>query len=188
MVETTVPAIVSCLFRLLTAHADVEILDQATAIVHKAQGLRSSVVDSALYDSSKFFVLNGAASRHSAVQNASASDNGAVASGGGLRPPAGVASEVGVVGDGSTGPPEGFERFEPLLMAVLSSDESRQASEPEHQRKSRVALALALAERGVQDSAGLAAILASWDQTERSRPLREDIRRARLLAGASPGP
>jgi hypothetical protein len=155
------------------------------------------VVDGALYDSTKFFVINcpddhaaRRATKGYEDENASASDNGAPAtvSGGGSRPAAGVASEASVVGEGRTrpGPPEAFERFEPLVLAVLSSDESRQASEPEHQRKSRVALALALAERGVQDSAGLAAILSTWDQTERSRPLREDIRRARLLA--SPGP
>lgn len=182
MVEATASAIVSCLFRILVAHANFGILDSAIEMVRKAHAMRSTIVDGALYDSAKFFLVNGTKNGSDggrseasgfAKQNASAS-NGASAS----EPSEGLAGGTGRTGD--------FERFQPLILAVLSFDESRQASEVENLRKSRVALALALAEQGVQDAAALAAILDTWSQTERSRPLRDDIERARLLVHPKP--
>jgi len=142
--------------------------------------MRSTVVDGALYDSARILVVDGSqnertdgvrrAAKVVDKENASAAQDA----------PASNTPDPREDGDD-------FEPlFQPLILTVLSSEESRQASEPENQRKSRVALALTLAERGVRDSAALAAILDTWILTERSRPLREDIQRARLLAQQKP--
>ncbi|KIX07081.1 uncharacterized protein Z518_05058 [Rhinocladiella mackenziei CBS 650.93] len=178
MVESTASATVWCLFKLLATHANAQVLDSATQIVQKARATHASAVDGALYESAKFFVVNVSPMKKDegvrfGTENPSAS-NGAAPS---LRLRTGEKSERRAGGEG----PSGFwETFEPLVLAVLSSDTARQASEPENQRKSRVSLALAIAERGVQQPAALAAILDTWLQAERSRPLREDIERARL--------
>ncbi|EXJ79208.1 hypothetical protein A1O3_08709 [Capronia epimyces CBS 606.96] len=199
-VEATAKAIVSCLFKVLATHASVDVLELAIRTVQKAHGLRSSSLDSALYDSAKFFVLNAlqeekkagvggevegcddndrenASTTHDADGAAGADGAGSAAMGLGQGQASGGGA-VGRTGTGRTGG-RGFEPFEPLLMAVLTADSSRQASEVESQRRSRVGLARALAERGVQDRAALTAILDGWLQAERSRPLREEMERAR---------
>lgn len=177
--EVTASAIVSCLFKILASHPNVEVLDQAVEIVRKAQATRSSEVDSALYTGAKFFVVNcrkfsdvengeDREMKGSEKENASASD-GAPASSAGS-------------GDG-----EGLSAaFEPLVLSVLAGDDGRQATEAENLRKDRVALAVALVERAPRISVPLAAILDTWLQTERSRPLREEIERTRLLIKRSP--
>ena len=165
------------MFKILASHPESEVLDQAIAIVRKAQASRSSEVDSALYTGAKFFVDNcgkqtdvaGADSEMKGIhkENASASDGA----------PASSKGDSAGSGDGK----RLFEPFGPLILAVLAGDDARQANETENLRKDRVALAVALAERGPRISVPLAAILDTWAQTERSRPLREDIARARLL-------
>ncbi|KAI1614467.1 proteasome stabiliser-domain-containing protein [Exophiala viscosa] len=175
--EVTASAIVSCMFKILASHPETEVLDQTIAIVRKAQATRSSEVDSALYTGAKFFVDNcgkqadvaGVDSEMKGInkENASASDVAPASS----------------KGD-SAGSEDGqrlHEPFEPLVLAVLAGGDARQANETENLRRDRVALAVALAERGPRMSVPLAAILDNWSQTERSRPLREDIDRARLL-------
>ncbi|KAL2427107.1 Proteasome component ECM29 [Exophiala dermatitidis] len=188
--EATATAIVSCLFKVLASHLRVEVLDQAKQIVEKALAMQSRAVDSALYEGAKYFVLHAPQIKtkdgvHGEMEgcdnnkNAAASDD---ARGTGSAPAVMVeeATERRAEGDGRKDSGTGrFEPFEPLLMAVLAADSSRQGSEIESQRRSRVGLAQALAERGVQDPAALTAILDRWLQTERSRPLREDMERAR---------
>ena len=189
VVEATVAAIVSCLFKMLTGHANPEVLDSATTIVRKAQAMRVGEIDSALYDEAKIFVLTWPKTKKGVEdiqgkgyengENPSATDEAAPAS------PEKSSVTVWRVPEASEdGTAKGlrgsFERFEPLVMAVLDSDPGRQAQQPEHIRKSRVALAVASAERNSLRSLSLAAILDTWTQTERSRPLREDIERARL--------
>ncbi|KAK5341475.1 proteasome component M29 [Exophiala xenobiotica] len=183
VVEASASAIVSCLFKILAARPNVEVLDPAAEILRKAQAMRSSVVDLAMYEKSKFFVtkwptqqkIDGVDIEMEGAQkeNASAS-NGAPASSG--RNPEEAANEASLAGFR-----DAYERFEPLILTVLSADDGRQGSETENLRRERVALALALAGKGSRLSAPLAAILDAWSQTERSRPLREDIERARLL-------
>lgn len=191
-VEATAKAIVSCLFKVLATHASVDVLDHATRTVQKAHSLHSSTVDTALYDSAKYFVANVLKGRSEAgaggekegcdTKNAAASGD---ANGTGSAAAVGEASESRAGGKGrkDNGGGAGFEPFQPLLMAVLTagseSDSSRQDSETESQRRSRVGLAHALAERGVQDPAVLTAILDRWLQAERSRPLREEIESVR---------
>lgn len=74
-----------------------------------------------------------------------------------------------------------------LILAILSHSVGKSESsrvEPEILRKSRVRLGLALVERsGCNASARsrLASIFDMWLKTERSRPLREDIEKARTL-------
>ncbi|EXJ96242.1 hypothetical protein A1O1_01368 [Capronia coronata CBS 617.96] len=190
-VERTATAAVSCLFKVLATHANVNVLDQATRIVQKAHSLYSSTIDAALYDSAKVFVqaarkenekgsVGGEKEGCDKTENNSAPDDAQLE---GLRSAA-VAKEVSGRraggDDGGTGG-GGFAPFEPLLMAVLTAgaDFSRQATETEGRRRSRVDLARTLAEGGVVDPAALRAILDRWLQVERSRPLREDIERAR---------
>jgi len=183
VVEASASAIVSCLFKILAARPNVEVLDPAAEIIRKAQAMRSSVVDLAMYEKAKFFVtkwptqqkIDGVDIEMEGAQkeNASAS-NGAPASSG--RNPEEAANEASIAGFRGA-----YERFEPLILTVLSADDGRQGSETENLRRERVALALALAGKGSRLSAPLAAILDAWSQTERSRPLREDIERARLL-------
>ncbi|KIV78326.1 hypothetical protein PV11_10053 [Exophiala sideris] len=175
--EITASAIISCMFKILASHPKTEVLDQAIDIVRKAQAIRSSEVDSALYTGSKFFVDN--CGKHTDVtgvdnemkgiekENASASDGA----------PASHKDDSAGSGDGQ----RLFEPFEPLVLAVLAGNDDRQANETENLRRDRVAVAVALAEREPRISVPLAAILDTWSQTERSRPLRKDIARARLL-------
>ncbi|KAL2427097.1 Proteasome component ECM29 [Exophiala dermatitidis] len=188
-VEATASAIVSCLFKVLASHPRIEVLDEAKQIVEKALAMQSRAVDSALYEGAKYFVLHAPQIQtkdgvHGKMEgcdnnkNASASND---ARGTGSAPAmVGEASERRAEGDGRKDGGSGrFEPFEPLLMAVLAADSSRQGSEIESQRRSRVGLAQALAERGVQDPAAFTEILDRWLQTERSRPLREDMEKAR---------
>ena len=187
--EASASAIVSCLFKILASQPNVEVLDQATEIIHKAQAMRSSIVDLAMYEKAKFFVVKWPSQqkidgvdiemkgfqKEKENENASATlaSNGAPASAGNENDPEVAANQAA--------PRGAYERFEALILTVLSADDGRQVSETENLRKERVALALALAGRGSRLSAPLAAILDAWSQTERSRPLREDIERARLL-------
>jgi len=162
------------MFKVLTTHPNVEVLDRAAEIVRKAHAIRATTPDWPLYDGAKFFVEN--------VLKQEMKDVRGDTKGCGKENPSatnGASALLGfAAGKKSEGRTDGFEPFEPLLMAVLSSDGVRQAGEPESHRASRVALAGALAEHGVKDSAALAAILSTWLQTERSRPLREAIERA----------
>lgn len=190
--EASASAIVSCLFKILASQPNVEVLDQATEIIHKAQAMRSSIVDLATYEKAKIFVVKWPSQqkidgvdiemkgfqKEKENENASATlaSNGAPASAGNENDPEVAANQVGEVASRGA-----YERFEALILTVLSADDGRQVSETENLRKERVALALALAGRGSRLSAPLAAILDAWSQTERSRPLREDIERARLL-------
>lgn len=176
VVDATSSAIVSCLFKLLTTHADPEVLASGIEIVRKALAIRAGEVDSALYEGAKIFVLTWPKKKRGGVvdgENPSATNQDAQAS---SQEKVGEKPETG---EGRARP--AFERFEPLVMAVLDSDPDRQAQQPEHIRKSRVGLAVAFVERGVQESASLAAILDAWLKSERSRPLREDVERARLM-------
>jgi len=179
IVEETVSAIVSCLFKVLSAHTSEEALDSATKIVEKAQANRSNALDIALYDSAKYFVSKspkrhmaddvGEEAKAESDKITSPASNGALATQ--QRSSADDASAEGI-------DPGVFERFQPLIMAVLAFP-LEPWRQPERGRRSRVDLALALAQRGPQNPAALAAILDPWVPEERSRPLREDIERAR---------
>lgn len=70
-----------------------------------------------------------------------------------------------------------------LALAIISHSESSRV-EPEMLRKSRVRLGLTLVERSgcnASSRSRLASIFDMWLTTERSRPLREDIEKARDL-------
>lgn len=190
MAESTTSSIIPCLFKVLATHAHVELLGQALHIAQKAHGIRSGLVDGTLYESAKIFVdgrsrragIDGGAQETvvSADQNASASlaSKEALATES-RRGSARVESEAGAKGQGQEG---SFGPFDPLVMAVLAAS-PEPWRDPERVRRSRVELAVALARRGLQDPGALAAILDPWAREERSRPLRDDIERARRLLG-----
>ena len=161
---------------MLSTHPTPEVLDSCTQIIQNAQTIRSNALDVAFYDSAKFFVTNGpnakdnggvVAEEGSENKNTSPASDIALAT---QRFPTGETSEVG--------DQRLFERFQPLVMAVLACP-SEPWRQPERSRKSRVNLALSFAQRRLQDPAALAAILDPWFAEERSRPLREDIEHAR---------
>jgi hypothetical protein len=135
-------------------------LEPLLQIVRKAQTMQSHNVDEALYDGAKELVLE--LSRSTSPRNGHGS------------------KEIDNTTAGGTPRAKGtIDAFSSLLMAVLNPEaSSRQSSEPEKLRKSRVALAVALAEQGLQDSTGLSKILEEWLKTERSRLLCDDIKRA----------
>ena len=173
-------AIVWCLFKVLSTHPNREVLDQSSQIIKKAQSVRSHTLDIALYDSAKFFILNGPSTKMKADvvsdeisdnKNPSSGSEGALATVHRVFP--GESSEAG-----DQRPPE---RFQPLVLAVLACP-LEPWLQPERSRKSRAELALALtgsAAGALRDPATLAAILDPWIAEERSRPLREDLERAR---------
>ncbi|KAK6376398.1 proteasome component M29 [Exophiala oligosperma] len=175
VVEASVGSIVSCLFRILASSPNAEVLKQSAEIVKKAQAMKSYVVDLAVYENANVFVKKWPIKRKLDagvdVEMNGAEKENASASNGALASPRKGAEE------------SAYERFEPLVLAVLAAEnnDGRQGSEPENVRRERVALAVALAERGTRVSAPLAAILTTWARTERSRLLREDIQRAQLL-------
>jgi len=191
VVEATTSAIVSCLFKLLRTHADPKVLDPCMKIVRKARSVQATEIEVVLYEETKKFVLSrpkgkGSAQFDKDAQGHDKEQEGTTEnpSATGMREPA-PASKVGEFSEGGEAHEEEgrmgpFEAFEPLMLAVLQTDPERQ-DQPERARKSRADLALALADRGMRDSAALAAILDGWLQIERSRSLREVIERARLL-------
>lgn len=176
MSEATASATVSCMFRILSTHLYEAVLGPATQIVEKAQAIRSNALNTALYDGAKFLVENG--SKISTVdvvgvevsvgEKTSSVSDAALATGQRFS-----AQEGFEIGAGNVS-----ARFQPLVMAVLACP-VEPWRQPERVRKSRLELALALAQGALQDPAALAAILDPWLVEERSRPLREDIERAR---------
>lgn len=184
-------AIVSCMFRILSANPSVEVLDLSTKIVQKTQAIRSSGLDIALYDSAKFFVVNGpkaqtAGNGQGAKQKReSGSEKASSGSGTGTNPSSTQATGS-LSSESEERVRESTERFQPLVMAVLAAP-LEPWRQPERVRKSRVELAVALAQRrgNLQDPQALAAILDPWLVEERSRPLREEIERARRLVNES---
>ena len=161
------------MFKILSTHPSQGGLDLSTKIVNKAQSVGSNALDLALYDSANFFIVNAPKTKGvddvevDGKTSLSASD-GKLATG--QRSSADFTSEVGDQGV--------VERFQPLLMAVFASP-LEPWQQPERARKSRVELALALARQHMQDPAALVAILDNWLVEERSRPLREELERAR---------
>ncbi|KIW80525.1 hypothetical protein Z517_07141 [Fonsecaea pedrosoi CBS 271.37] len=179
VLEATVAAVVSCMFKILSTHMQTESLDSAMKIVQKAQTIRSSKLDIALYDGAKFFVVN--TSRPKSEGSDGGDDNvdgpdDTINSASGLATASAPRSSAreGSELDGR----RAFEPFQPLVMAVLACP-PEPWREPERARKSRADLALAMAQQGLRDPAALAAILDPWLVEERSRPLREEIGRAR---------
>ncbi|OAP62189.1 hypothetical protein AYL99_04392 [Fonsecaea erecta] len=168
VIEATVSAVVACMFRILSTHARPESLDSATKIVQKAHGIRSSTLDIALYDAAKFFVVEGPKSKGVVDGGEVLDEKNTSASA--ARSGAREGSEL----DGQ----RASEPFQPLVMAVLACP-PEPWREPERARKSRAELALAVTQHGLHDSTALAAILDPWLVEERSRPLREEIGRAR---------
>ena len=76
-----------------------------------------------------------------------------------------------------------LEQFlQEIILALTSHDSSRLEASPENVRKSRVRLGLTLVERKACNASSrvrLASILGMWLDSERSRPLREDLEKAR---------
>ncbi|KIW17715.1 hypothetical protein PV08_04910 [Exophiala spinifera] len=177
--EANVNAIVSCLFRILASHPNVDVLEQVAEIVKKAQAMKTYVVDLAVYENATVFVKKWPVNQK--IDSVDVEMKGAErenANGALALTRAGTAAGE----DQPGGPREDYERFEPLVLAVIAGEnDDRQGSQPENVRRQRVALAVALAERGTRVSAPLAAILGNWARTERSRLLCQDIERAQLL-------
>lgn len=193
--EATISAIVACLFQQLTAQTRPEVLESCLGIVRKARAVRTSEIDRATYEGAKALmeaerkegVRPGTRSGdvektlENAAGSGSGSGQGGMGSAGG-----GDGAKAGQEGDGQS-----FEGIASgpvavavaLALAALGSGDSssmdRQASEPEHVRRSRVGLALAVAQKGGQRSEALAGMLDGWYESERSRPLREEIDRVR---------
>ncbi|KIV95343.1 hypothetical protein PV10_03010 [Exophiala mesophila] len=197
IVEDTISAIVSCLFQQLTAQTRREVLDAALEIVGKARRLRTSEIDRATYEGAKILMEKQRPEGRRVDGFRRDTKGGDVEKTLGNAADAASASALGS-GAGENGSAEGGEgpqsaregiASEPravalaLALAALGSGDSasidRQASEPEHLRKSRVSLALAVAQNCGQRSDTLARMLDGWYESERSRPLREEIDRVR---------
>lgn len=155
--DRTLDAIVSCLFDMLGPAAEPEVLDQATVIMQKIQAQKNPALDTALCQGAAAFFAR-----------------------------AGVKDEGGSEGTNQKGAKEkeaepGFEAFsDQIILALLSHYDH--ASAPEASRKVRVELGWVLARSPTltnEASRGrLASILEGWLQSERSRPLRDDIAKA----------
>jgi len=166
-------AVVTCLFKILATHVDPDVLDSARQLVEKAHAMQSAAIDTALYDGATFLITTTRSENPSLgdgrvgendVKNASASDKADDP-----RRFARASEEIGLA-----------------LLADPGDSPSLPGSEPEKLRISRVALGMALAENGVHYPDKLDAIFDQWLRTERSRPLRSDIERARR-ANRRPG-
>jgi hypothetical protein len=157
---------VSCLFKVLHTRAQSDILDQALGIVRKAHAQGSVTIDIALYEELGTFLSHTAKSP--------------MLEDGARRPANQNDKENGAEEDEAE-----VERFsQDLILALLGHDSFRGEglSQPETLRKSRVRLGLVMVERrgcNASSRGQLAPILDMWLRSERSRPLREDIEKAR---------
>jgi hypothetical protein len=133
--------------------------------------MHSNGVDNALYEQAKIFI-DSRRSQNGAAQGSDLNKNTSPAS------PEAPATSVDAADETSATDDRMFERFQPLVLAVLAYPE-QPWHQPERTRKLRLELALAVSQQNPKDSTKLAAILDPWYAEERSRPLREDIKRAR---------
>jgi hypothetical protein len=173
MMEQTIGAIVSCLFKVLHPLVKSDILGSAIEIIRKAHEQGSVSIEKELCEGAATFVSQTAKE-------------------GGRRRAANQNGEE----NGSEEKKAEFEMFlNELILAILSHKAGEVGGGPgglglgsvvasESLRKSRVRLAHALVESNrlnAQSRGNLASILDGWLQSERSRPLREDVEKARAM-------
>lgn len=142
---------VSCLFGVLRTHAQDEGLAQATQIIVQLLGQKDPALNSALCENGASFLIDWDAKQGGSRERTN--QNGAKENAAGI------------------------EAFLAQLLAVLSHE----GSPAESARKIRVQLGSALASCQALNSslrATLAPILGSMLQSERSRPLRDEITKA----------
>jgi hypothetical protein len=133
--------------------------------------MHSNVLDNSLYEHAKI-IIDSRTSEHGVAQGSGSNKNTSSAL------PEVPATSVSAADKISATDEWAFERFQPLVLAVLAYPE-QPWHQPERTRKLRLELALAVSQQSLRDSIKLAAILDPWYAEERSRPLREDIERAR---------
>ena len=154
--------------KVLHIPASADVLDPTLAIIRTAHAQGSVSVDLALFeglgtllsDTTKFPLLKDGRRR---AANQSDKENGS--------------EENEADAD--------LERFlQEIILAVFSHDSSRLEASPEKLRKSRVRLSRILAESSgcnAMSRGKLASIFDMWLRSERSRPLREDIEKAKEI-------
>ena len=132
-------------------HARRDILDSVLEIVRKAHAQGSVSTDTLIYESIATLVSKSAKITTSEVEN------------------------------GAEGNEAGF--LKEVVLAFFSHDSFRsEVSRPENLRKAKVRLGAALVESNLcnaQTRGLLASIFETWTQSERSRPLREEIEKMR---------
>lgn len=138
----------SCLFHVLSIPAEPKLLEQATAIMQKIHAQKNPALDATL-------CRQAAAFFSSQARGGSAGTN--------------------------QGAKSGIEAFsDQIILALLSQYDY--ASAPESARRARVELGSVLARStsltNEEGRARLASILDMWHQSERSRPLRDEIAKA----------
>jgi hypothetical protein len=133
--------------------------------------MHSNILDNSLYEHAKI-IIDSRTSNNGVARSTESNENTSSAS------PEAPATSVSVADKISATDEWAFERFQPLILAVLAYPE-QPWHQPERTRKLRLELALAVSQQSLKDSMKLAAILDPWCAEERSRPLREDIERAR---------
>lgn len=152
------------MFKLLHLPPTADVLDPTLKIVRKALAQGSTSVDLAVYEGLGTF-LSGTAKSFTLEE--------------GRWRPANQSEEQ----NGADENQAELERFlEEVILALTSHDSSRLEASPENVRKSRVRLGLTLVERRACNAVSrgrLASILDKWLNVERSRPLREDLEKAR---------
>jgi hypothetical protein len=154
-------AVAACTFKLLSTNASKEVLDQALQITKTARAQKSNSIDVAMFDAAAiFFSRLSKTSKEGGRRAANQSDK-----------------------ENDSRPHQAFEAF--LALLLEDDDSSRDAgSQPELLRKSRVQLALAVSGSEVcsaSSRARLASQLGTWILSERSRPLREDMQKAKSI-------
>ena len=154
--------LLSCPIKVLPMHAKSDVLEPAVEIAKKAHAQHSATVDVALFDAlAKLF---------SRLAKTSLDE-------GGRRGANQSDKEDNVSG-------AALEAFSEQIVALLTSHESSRphSASSEKLRKSRVNLAVSLAQSEVGSPASrvqLASIFDTWLESERSRPLREEIQKGR---------
>ncbi|ETN38924.1 uncharacterized protein HMPREF1541_06966 [Cyphellophora europaea CBS 101466] len=162
--DRTLEAVGLCLFEVLSPRGKADVLGQAGAVVNRLHAQKSPALDTALCQQATSFFMRVVKEIEENEENQRRGCEGTNQNG---------AYEIGA---GS-----GLEAFsEQLILALLSHFDH--ASAPESARQARVELGSVLAGSPTlttaQSRGRLAPILDSWLQTERSRPLRDDMAKA----------
>lgn len=157
----------SSLFKLLSAHAQWDVLDSALEISRLAHAHGSTSIDTALYDGLNAYL--------------SATSKGTLSTAGRRRTANQDDNENGSEEDENQA---GLARFlQEVLLALFSpSRDDSSRNEPESLRKSRARLGLTMVGHHACNAAShnqLASILDTWLRSERSRPIRDELEKAK---------
>jgi hypothetical protein len=167
----SISAILSCLFRVFSTRAQWSVLDSALEIVRLAHAQGSVSIETALYDGLNSFV------------SATAKGTADISTNDGRRRTANQDENENGSGENQTELARFLQEAVLALFSHTSGDSARNA-EPEALRKSRAGLGSSLVGHHAINAASrgfLASIFDTWLQSERSRPIRDELEKARDL-------